>query len=143
MQFDAVMGRQYRIVNFAIGDNLHGPPPPPRVRVNFENSDIVVQQLDRNGTPTSDDNAFVPRSWSWKYHDIKRVDVFVLTTWNAARTVDRRRAPLGIRLDMGESLSYVLLFSYDFVALLQGFESHGVAVDRQPKKLNYFLIGRM
>jgi hypothetical protein len=140
--FDAVMARQYRIVNFAVADDYHGRPPPRRVMVNFEDSELVVQQLDRKGKPRSDDNVFFPRSWNWKYHEIKRVEVFVLTTWNAARTVDRKRAPLGIRLDMGESRSYVLLFSYDFDALLEEFASHGVAVDRQPRKLNFFLIGR-
>ena len=140
MQFDALIAHQYRIVNFAIGDDYHGPNPPRRATVTFEDSELVVRHLDRKGRPRADDNLFVPNS-TLRYHEIKRAEVFALTILNA-RGVDRRRVPFGIRLDMGESRSYILLFSHDFDALLEQFAAHGVAIDRQPRKLNFFLIGR-
>jgi hypothetical protein len=59
MQYDALIGHQYRLGKFAIGDDLHGPNPPRRVTLTFEDYTVTVRHLDGKGKPRAN-NIFFP-----------------------------------------------------------------------------------
>lgn len=142
MQFQAVMRRQYRIGGFAIGGDYYGSALPPVVDIEFLDAEFVIQRLDRKGQPKPESTRFWPNSWTWRYSEVKSAQVIVLTAWVGVGMTDHKKVPHGIRLDMGESRSYLILVSREFNVLLDAFASHGVPVDRKPRRVNFFLVGR-
>jgi hypothetical protein len=136
-QFVAVMVRQYTIASVSFMTDGWGNPGPPNVTVELRRSELVVAEMP--GQITSD---WIGDGRSLRYSEIKNAESVVNSKSYLVRGVSPREIPFGVRLQLGESRSHMLLFTTEHEALMDGLESHHVPVDRAPRKLGFLLMGR-
>jgi hypothetical protein len=134
--------RQYRFGDFNVGSRdraFFGRLPKGLLHVGDTGVTLTkIRWLGQSSPGTSQ----WPTSWTWRYHDILTVQSIVLTWIGWGQQINQRTTPHGIRLDIKGGTFYPLIATPAIGQVVRALESHGVAVDPSPKKLNTFLIGR-
>jgi hypothetical protein len=136
-EFVAVMVRQYTIGSVAVLTDGWGNPGPPTVAVGVRSTEIVV--TDMPGHVTS---KWIGDGRTLRYSEIKTAQAVINSRCYLVRGANPHEIPFGVRLQLGESRSHMLLFTVDHVGLIDALASHHVSVDRNPRKLAFLLLGK-
>jgi hypothetical protein len=134
--FDVSVRRQFRFGKFNIAADAVGPGYQPRALLHVGATELRLIRVNSRGEPIQGTSTF-PRSWTWRWNQVLSAQTIVLTFggWGIAP------GRYGLRLDIHGEAFYPLLATYAFDDLVNALQDHGVAVDRQPRRLNWFLVG--
>ncbi len=136
-RFTAVLVRQFTIGPFSLMNSGAARPGPPVVAVELQSAGVEVTDL-----PGTISTQWIGDGRLLRYPEIKVAQAVRNTRIYLARTPSRHEVPFGVRLNLGESRSHLLLFTVEYEALMDGLESHHVPVDRSPRTLGFMLMGR-
>jgi hypothetical protein len=135
--FDVFLRRQFRIGNFKLSMDPGGFGYQPRAILRTSATGLSLTRVNSRGKPIQGTSVF-PRSWTWRWGQVVGAQSFVVgyMGWGFPPT------QFGLRLDIHGESFYPLLATNQLDALAEVLQVHGVAVDRTPKKLNWYLTGR-
>ncbi len=139
-EFDVLVMRFYCIGRFAFDVNLYRTRFDKYAVLTFGLTAFRIQKTDRRGKPRRG-SALFPTSSTWRLKDIRSSRVFE-TPWWISATIGAGQYPVGLLLDMGKSGWNLALFAVKFDSLLQAFDSRGVVIDENPRKLTPLVIRR-
>jgi hypothetical protein len=117
-----------------IGVGMWASAPLPRVEVSICPRQLQITQTSRRWVPLGFSRVI-------EYRDIEIAQAVSLPWW-LVLWLDHLPPPVGIRLNMGEWRSRVVLFDLDTALLLSSVEGRGVRVSLDPIRLNPLWIGR-
>jgi hypothetical protein len=134
--FDVYVRRQFRFANLKIAVEAVGYGYQPRAILHLDATGLSLVRVNRRGEPLQG-TAIAPRSWKWRWDQVVGAQIIVITFtgWGIPPT------RYGVRLDIHGEVFYPLLATHAIDDLVQDLQDHGVAVDRKPRKLNWFLTG--
>ena len=140
--FDVYVRRQFRFGSFKIAVDPVGTGYPvgtnyqPRAYLHLDATGLSLVRVNRRGEPLQG-TSISPRSWTWHWNQVLSAQTIVVSFSGWGVPPSR----YGVRLDIHNEAFYPVIATQAFDDLLQALEDHGVAVDRKPRKLNWFLTG--
>lgn len=135
--FDVYVRRQFRIGNFKISLDAVGMGYQPRAFLYLDATTLRLARVNWRGEPIKGTSTS-PRSWTWRWDQVLSAETILVTFtgWGIAPPTR-----YGVRLDIHGEVFDPLLATHALDDLVQALQDHGVAVDRKPRKLNWFLTG--
>ena len=132
--FDVSVRRQFRFGNLKISVDAAGYQQ--RAFLHLGATELRLIRVNSRGEPIQG-TSMIPRSWTWRWSQVLSAQTIKLTFSGGSILPGR----YGLRLDIHGEAFYPLLATHAFDDLVNALQDHGVAVDRQPRRLNWFLVG--
>ena len=134
--FDLYVRRQFRFGNFKLALDPVGFGYQPRALLHLSETELRLTKVNLRGKPMERGSMF-PTSWTWRLSQVIGAQTIVvnLSGWGPGHPAG------GVRLDIHGESFYPLFATYAIEDLVNALQEHGVAVDRNPRKLSLFLTG--
>jgi hypothetical protein len=135
--FDVYLRRQFRFGNFKIALEPVGMGYQPRAFLSLDATGLKLARVNTRGERT-EGTSTSPRSWTWRWDQVLNAQTILVTFtgWGIAPPTR-----YGVRLDIQSEAFYPVVATHTVDDLVQALEDHGVAVDRKPRRLSWFLTG--
>ena len=133
--FDVYVRRQFRFGHFKIAVDAIGMGYQPRAIPYLDVTGLRLTRVNGRGEPIQGTAA---SPWTWRWDQVLNAQTILVTLsgWGIAPPTR-----YGVRLDIHDEAFYPLVATHAFDDLVQALEDHGVVVDREPRKLSWFLTG--